>query len=466
MILSSLYVSGCTKANLPLNTSSADSLDPGIVNQAPKPSCRITTGASNTFVRTVSLFTSRDSFGNAPIIEGSNVSVDCSATQDEAGASALSFKLNNSGAASSMNNAKASLVAGPAGSYPMSVTVTDPAGASSTVYFTVFSECATGNAPVINPSAISATPVAGFLNFFNYSAAGAVSGGRPPYKYAWDFNGDGAMDPYSIQNPLIWNDTASPSNVYSIYANHRNVKLTVLDSCNFVSSATVNLNFPIDNIPRAPGQALADSYPYYFLQADIRGVSNDSRSDDYIATQYPNPPDMPSPKRVQCSYDYNQGGASGFSISGLNTYDDGTNPSLVHGMSFDVSGIMDNGGSTKQTFSHSAGSSSNPKLNSGVYQTAEDPDVKPREHFGQNADCALTINVQHLQGAVPCSSGSGAQIQAATRISGSFDCPNLLEGSSPKAVAAHNGYFYCEVGPIDQCVGGGQGGGGVPPIPR
>jgi len=30
-------------------------------------------------------------------------------------------------------------------------------------------------------------------------------------------------------------------------------------------------------------------------------------------------------------------------------------------------------------------------------------------------------------------------------------------------VAANNGKFFCEVAPVNQCVGGGGGGGGIPP---
>ena len=140
-----------------------------------------------------------------------------------------------------------------------------------------------------------------------------------------------------------------------------------------------------------------------------------------------------------------------------NYYKEGTE--FLHGLEIQVRDIQDNGGAALQTFT-------NANLAVASYRASAADDGIVSEIYNRNSQCSVVIRVRRAEGVVPCAAGqtSQAEISApAVIILGEYSCPNLRDSNTLESVRLNNGKFFCEVAPINQCVGGGGGGGGVPP---
>jgi len=122
-----------------------------------------------------------------------------------------------------------------AGTAVASVTVTDGAGdqVSASRTITVTGAGASDPDQPLNVQ-FNVTPQTGAVPF-NAQFQAVVSGGKPPYSYKWDFDGDGTVDS-SVQNPLYtFNSIGQPTGTGSSAFVHYPI-LTVEDSRGVVGS--------------------------------------------------------------------------------------------------------------------------------------------------------------------------------------------------------------------------------------
>lgn len=478
---------GDTSGSAALN---AERLDAGITNQAPKISCLIVNNSNTSQRRTINTISEEDTFFLGYPKEGDTLNFDCSATADEG---KVSFALDTDFQPEAPDFKPFSgAVTLAAGSKTMALKATDAEGLSTVKTFAVNAQCADGQKPVVNPALVSIT-AGSKHNFYNYSVAnGGVSGGSG-FQFAWDFNGDGVFDPFDINSSAgaIWNDSATSSNIYSVFASagsrKHQAQLRVRNSCNIESDTVlIEMAQEIPNIARTP-EAQAVPKAYYYLQADISSADATSAASvafkqrtngPYLSTWYPSDP----MKRVICSYKFEKlESKASFTIQGLNWYTGGlnmtTNPQFVHGMEIRVNNIPDNGSSTPQTYTQADGV----KLHSALYRVSASDDGLVQENYNRiDEACAIEITVQRDEGVVPCTDNPDKVAftpTTATIIYGEFKCPKLTNAATGKPVAADNGKFFCEVAPFNQCVGAPctdgicvctppDCGGGIPSVPQ
>ena len=465
------------------SSNNSDNLNPGITNQAPKISCRLTNLNNTLQIRNVDTIGEKDTFFDGYPTEGDTISVDCSGTADE-NASTLVFSIDTDYDSEDPDwkPLAGSIVLGP-GRSSMAIKAVDEGGLVTIKTFNVDAQCESGERPVVDPTKVTIS-TAGKHNYYNFSAAGAVTGGSD-FQYAWDFNGDGVFDPFPLKatNGKIWINSPSASNVYSIFAsagNHRRQAfLRVRNGCNLESlTAFIEMPDEIPNIARTP-ESQAEKKPYYYLQADINRLGtqpsaiaiNQRTNGPYLATWYPGD----NPKRVLCSYDFKKvANKARFTIQGLNWYQGGNAidyaNEFIHGMEIGIANIPDNGGSAPQTYTSG---DHGVLLNKALYKVSAGDDGIVKENYNRiDTACSVEITVERGQAVTPCTTNTG-QVEftpsSATVIYGEFNCPSLTNSLTGTAVGANNGKFFCEVAPQNQCIGGGGGGGGgggIPPVPQ
>ncbi|MCC7405444.1 MAG: hypothetical protein IT288_13680 [Bdellovibrionales bacterium] len=436
----------------------------------------LTTGSLSREINTIG---EKDTFFAAYPVEGDSVSVDCSGTSDEKAAT-VKFDIDTDydPLAPQWVPLAGSIVLD-AGRKPMAIRAEDESGLKTIKTFAIDSQCIDGETPVIDVGDVNIS-TAGKHNFYNYSAAGAVTGGSD-FQYAWDFNGDGVFDPFPLTEAgSVWISSAAANNVYSIFASagshRRQAFLRVRNGCN-LESETVLVEMPdeMPNIARTP-TSQAEKKGYYYLQADISLIGtqptapslNQRTNGPYLATQYPGD----NPKRVICDYQFTKVAGKGqFNIQGFNWYQGSnridTANEFLHGMEIKIASIPDNGGSAPQTYNSS---SNGVVLSHSLYRVSASDDGIVKEVYTKNAACTVEITIERGEAVTPCTSNTD-QVEftpaTATILYGEFNCPNLRNSSTGTSVAAENGKFFCEVAPVDQCVGGGGGGGGgIPPTPQ
>ncbi len=447
---------------------SVDVLDPSSpLNQAPEIILAIKDD-QGTLINQVATFATKES-GTSDFAVGQVLTFDFSTTHDDKdAASSLTYELDLGGGYVPV--AVVSTQSLPqVGIFPAHIRVTDSSGNITLKSFMITVHClAADYAPLaidVSKLAVTSDPV---LNFFIFNASGAVSGGKGPYNYSWDFNGDAFFD----------TDWAAPTSTraYTVYGSNRTVGLKVWDTgCNYYASASLPYDFVIPRADAVPGHAQGPQIPgYYFIQALIRPTSSNSsiyaktQTADYIATQAESAP-ATDPKRVLCDYQKVSSGTSQsdgspqavFHMTGLNTYDRPSRKGTQHGMEIQISNILDPTG----TSGGGAVDTSGAKLDFVKYSTDLDPDQMNQSVYQTGTGCALNVTVTPL----PSGSGTCSTDPAfgyPVRIDGTFSCPTL-PGNNKQSVSANQGAFYCEVAKVSACPpGGGGGGGGIPPIPR
>ena len=464
-----------------------DNLDPGITNQAPKIGCTLTNKNNPSQKRSINTISEKDTFFLGYPQEGDSVSFDCSATKDEG--SGVSFFIDTdfdpeNPDFKAFNGFEIVLSAG---NKTMALKAVDQEGLATTKTFAINAQCANGQKPVVNADMVSITPDSRH-NFYTFRVNnGAVSGGKD-FQFAWDFNGDGVFDPFELDSSSgsIWSGSPVSEGIYSIFASagseRRWALLRVRNGCNKESDTVlVEMADELPNIARTP-EAQAVVKPYYYLQADIKSDAQAANAapalkqrvnGPYLATWYPGDP----MKRVICSYDFKKvEDKAHFTIQGLNWYSGGLqmdrDNQFIHGMQVRISDIPDNGSSAPQTYTQDDGVN----LHNALYRVSAGDDGINKENYNRDQACTIEITVQRDEGVVPCEH-SPEKVEfkpsSATRILGEFHCPSLTNSSTNRSVGAHNGKFYCEVAPIDQCVGApctvgncSGGGGGIPAIPQ
>ena len=447
---------------------SVDVLDPSSpLNQAPEIILGIK-DAQGGLINQVATFASKQS-GTSDFAVGQVLTFDFSSTHDDRdAASALNYELDLGGGYVQVAMVSSQTLP-VVGVFPARLRVTDSSGNITLKSFLVTVHCLASDysALVIDTSRLTITPDP-VLNFFLFNASGAVSGGKGPYQYAWDYNGDAFSD-------NDWQAETS-TRAYTIYGASRTVGLKIWDTgCNYYAQASIPYVFSIPRADAVPGTAQGPQIPgYYFIQSLIRPTSSNAsiyaktQTADYIATQAESAP-ATDPKRVLCDYQkvasstsQSEGSSNAvFHMTGLNTYDRPSRKGTQHGMEIQISGIVDPTGTT------GGGSvdTSKAKLDTAKYFTDLDPDQMNQSVYQTTSGCSVNLTVTPL----PSGSGTCSTDPAfgyPVRIDGTFSCPSLA-GNNKQSVSATKGAFYCEVAKVSACPpGGGGGGGGIPPIPR
>lgn len=473
------FITGCSNAKIaaqkfldPNRSNTGTSADNS--NQAPKISCsmqNMSNPAAGT--RMISTILSEDTFFADQPVEGNTLSFDCNGTDDESSVDELTFELSTNYDIANPTfvpvEADFTLPVASPGRRTMALRVSD--GDKVTIKtFTVVVECLQQIQPSLNLDGVNVT-ASSRLNYFNYSIdPGAVSSGNS-FQFSWDFNGDYGYDPISMANPNeMWTSAYALNNIYTIFATEqqqgRKVGLKVRNDCQLESYYVVDVLFPMDNIPRTPA-ALAEPRGYWYLQYDVSSAppDNQRRNGDVLHTWYADDP----VKRVECDYKKARiASPAVFTIRGFNWYKNPAgqnkidpNNSFMHGMKMTINNINDNLSVGTQSFSDA-----NVELAQYYVSNADDSSYV-QEIYEKNAGCTVHLTLVRATGVTPCAEDQRTtydfEEDEAFQIYGEFSCPNLRNSSNQVSVRADDGKFFCEVAPVNQCVGGGQGGGGDPP---
>jgi hypothetical protein len=444
-------------------TSSASSLTDEPALTKPAVDCSLIRVSDNTILRRINSLTPAESF-SASVTEGEQLRLDCSQSRvTSGGAIPEKFQLitdtSQLGAPSVSNSGVFSLSFPAASRVPMQLDLFDASGKKTSKVFDIVIRCATTQAPPsIDDSKVSVQP-GSQPGFFNISASGAVSGGRAPYQYAWDFQGDGGMDMQSQSGVWTsWGSSASVQNIYSLFANTRKLRLQVRDACNLITMHEMDRTFALERLP-ASSPAMPKSF--YYLQGDIRPEGSVAAPNprvatvDFMAEQPANPPD--GRKHMQCFYKRDAStGIGGLRIVSKNIYGSESEVQFDHSASLTIKSISDNGAMG----SVAVGS---PQIDTAVYNVAGIADFSDYAVYNKAAACTLNLRMTRSTAVVPCASDSTKFANTVTFL-GEYDCPSL-RSTAGAGVSIDNGKFFCEQGEIDMCPGGGGGGGGGNPPP-
>lgn len=443
-------------ASLSSLTQEADLLKPAV-------DCSLIRESDNVVLRTINSLTPAESF-TASVTEGDKVRLDCSRSKATAGGIAPdNFQLiTNTASLGSTQLSKSGvfeLLFPTADRIPMQLDLIDSAGKKTTKIFDIVIRCATTQAPpLIDETKVSVQP-SSQPGFFNLSAVGAVSGGRPPYQYAWDFQGDTGLDMQRQNNVWAsWSNQPSVSDIYTLFANTRRIRIQARDACNLITTKEVDRNFALS---RLPASSPATPMAFYYLQGDIRPegpvapLNPRVATVDLMAEQPASPPD--GRKHVQCFYsrDANTNKA-GLRIVSNNIYGSESDVQFSHGATLVIENISDIG----NMGSVAVGS---PRIGTAQYSVAEIADFSDAALYDRKSECTLNLRINRTQAVVPCAADS-SKFGTVLQFLGEYSCPSLRTPAGA-GVSIDNGKFFCEKGEIDMCPGGGGGGGGGNPPP-
>ena len=357
--------------------------------------------------------------------------------------------------------------------YPVSATVTNSIGTSSTLTFQLFVECGVTNFS-IDPTKLSVT-AGSTLNSYTYDFSNIVSGGIGPFNYVLDVNGDGIYDtqwtqlsqPYSSSNQSLY-VSINPTLPY-----YRNVSIQVWDTgCNNVKSAVLSpATFP-KPLP-APSFAPSASRSHFSgtrsRQLRISGGKyrlvtdhpGDQRHECFISRNTsdwrqrqsrPSSVLTPEMHRALPRVIFTVGNDATFQIGAQLAYPN-PNPATPlrpdHGLTFKVTGISDTSGG-------GAGSGidlSNAAISTLAYTTDSQEDYQPQYSFlGGPQNCHLAnLSVRPTATPQTCD-GSNASVPSTytVNVQGDFSCSALssvLPAGSTGAIAIGNnntGHFFCQ----------------------
>lgn len=457
---------GTSDSTKSFKQSSLSSLDSGITSDKPILDCSVINTANNAVISRITDLSSSSSYPLNPPSAPVSVRIDCASSSSTVGGS-LSFTFKDGGVVIPSSGAVANTSFASPRVAAITVEIRDSkTSAVNSKAFNLPVACNPASyAPLtVNGSALSITAAAQ-PGYVNINFAGVASGGTGNYAYAIDLNGDGRFDHY---NQNLYSSVSSFSNMYTLFAGARNVGIRVLDTgCQFLASGTKNVNFTTASLlPALETGAMATEKPYYYIQGNVvRSVASDTDLANNVSPfqSVEAPPLSGKRKHVACSYNKNSMAGKGtFEIKGINSYSEGASETsssaeLVQGTKFTVSNITDDGG----TGPYQATAT----MDNFSYQSAASQDGGASQYiFNMRTPCSVTTRIVRAQAAVPCQSGEGID-SPAVQIFGVYSCPLLQTSNGAKSVSMTNGYFFCEVAPADGCIGGGgQGGGGEPPI--
>jgi hypothetical protein len=300
----------------------------------------------------------------------------------------------------------------------------------------------------LNGNAISVT-AAGSNNLFNFSAAGVIASanGTGPYLCGFDMTGVGIVDSAYV-------DCASGSlkNQYVNLVANRNIGVVVKDSCNV--SYSVSANPAINLAYTVPTGGTETPYIFGQVSAETGASATDSRINNatYLSTN------NMAAKPVQSTYSSGNGatGAGVFTIS--SAFNFGTGNSLPYGMSLKITGLT---GAVNASGQSGTINSSNAVVASATYTTDQSGDQEAATSMKGNCTSGPISSKVVLTPGQPCSSGqTGDNNMATIEVWGTYTC----QVSGAEGTATITGSFDGLDTMADACTGGGQGGGGVPPI--
>ncbi len=471
MGLSSLtaMLMACSPSKLGSGSSSASSVSPSAQYQAPQVNGVVKNMSDNSVMMNVSSLTSANNLSK-PAVAPALVQLDLSKSVAPSGTALTAQVMVGTVVQTASSPMKYSLNFPISGSQSITITLTDGLGIKSITKFSIPVSCDSSKLPAIalNMGALSITKSGlGGAGFVNVSVPAASGGSGAGFLYAIDLNGDGRYDDF---NNNYWNSASSWSNMYTLYNGTRTVSVTVYDTgCEFEKTFTAPVNYANILDPIQSGATASTSTPYYYLQANVASASNSGdlaegvtpfdAMDQHLANQV---------THVNASYPLSASGPiynGDFSMQGSNIYSDGNTDSSVESklmqdmtLGFQVTG--DTGAAGTQNFSNVSVSTLN-------YLTAGDPDgIFQQYTYSVNAGCKANIVITRSQTVTTCTSGSGV-VSTQVTISGTFGSCSLSSSTASSPTARNlnisNGYFYVQVAPADNCVGGGQEGGTPPP---
>ncbi|MBS1960074.1 MAG: hypothetical protein JST80_11410 [Bdellovibrionales bacterium] len=331
---------------------------------------------------------------------------------------------------------------GSPGDYMLKTAIVKSDGSQQSAAVISSVQCAnpTFTASSLNSSGIS---VSGSNNVYTYNGASVVSGanGQAPYQCAWDFTGVGIVD-------SAFADCANPVTNYSSYVSLRNIGLVVKDACNTsfaVSKANVNL---ADTVPSSPGNV--------FIVGQVSAETGTASDIRIKGVKYHSENVGKGQQDVQPNYD-----AGTFTIQAMHDYDGAGTVHVPFGVKLVISGLT----GTFDLRNNLTGtlSAATAKVKSITYITDQSGDDKPSVTLSGNTCTTTGLNVQILNPTgQPCSGGeTGSNNMATVEVWGDYTCTNVNNGSGSATIS---GKFDGFIKLVDSCTGGGQGGGGVPPI--
>jgi hypothetical protein len=451
----------------------------GIRNQSPIIVLDLgTTAASKATMATFA----EEEKGEAVFVNGSEVTFDFRRTRDdENSADELSYKIQlGEGGGFQDVGPLSTHKFDEVGFTTVTVRVTDSQGNYTDKKFTLYTTCDPSTVPtlVLDPDAVSITNKAAFgYNFFGFAANGVhKSGGQGPYKYRWDFNGDGTWDTQWSDDPTF--DYSDPLTVYVNHMHNRGVRVKVWDTkCQYVDTAIKEFNFPVDFSDGVKGTPQGPQIPnYYFVQGKVSSVDNpdsqstkvDFWSGDLFTASY-------LPRRVMCKYDRVKQGQrenevllpkATFYIKGLEQYNEedisGKNPPFKiggaqHGFEIKIQDIFDDtfseGG--PQTLSAEGRSIVSPAFgkHSVNFHTDRDGDGVMDRHFVNKTPCDIGLLLQIFGPGIPCARDDEKGLKYTVQVDGTFTCPDMRDGTDEQ-LKIEQGAFFCEVNIVDACHGG------------
>lgn len=327
------------------------------------------------------------------------------------------------------------------GDYAWKLTAKAPGFNASTQSYQATVSCAspTFTATSLNPNSITVTP-AGGNNQFNFSASGIAdaANGMAPYTCAFDPTGT------SIVDTTFHDCSANLLGFYSDLVGSRRVGVVVKDACNtpVITSRSLNLAY---SVPAMPGNQ-------FIYGQTTSALSTDPRYDNatYLATN----PGTADPVKAMYS-------AGTFTVSSQLVYP--MPSSVAHGMIIQIRGIVE---TTPFNAATGAGAIdvSGAFVNGLQFSTDQAGDQSPASTLtGAKANCTLTSpggRVTPVVGKGCAANETGTSNILSVEVWGHYKCLNMTGAAHAVTI---EGDFDATYDIVDACIGGGQGGGGVPP---
>lgn len=392
---------------------------------------------------------------SALIAEGDAVTFDCSQSLDYTGSYNIkNFSVNFGEGFVNSTTGIYQYTFRTANTYTIEFRLKDNQGNELVKIIRVLVKCSamTGSSLSINANAINITNNV-IPGFFSYSAQGAVSGGKAPYNYAWDFNGDSIIDNQpmdaSYQKWQVWSEQSTSIPVHNLYSNLRRINLTIKDACNFTKTISKDVQF---DIPRVLPAEFPPIKEYYYLQADVRRTSSPSLKNsinratgvDFNSIGHPSAPDIGVQEHVICRYSRDKDtNKAGLDVFGQNVYGNYALTESNQAMGLAIRDIADTGilGVAVNMVTY--------PLQNMSYDIAQSQEVLTSYRFDQNAACSMTIMVERGETNMPCPNEPTIKLtQVSMRGTGS--CGNL-ENNYAGAVSAENIKFFCTQMEYNRC---------------
>jgi len=378
--------------------------------------------------------------------EGDSALIDCSQSTDDSTAPAqLTFELSLNYDTEtpafqplSQKNMHRLELAEP-GRPIMALRATDDEGASTTVPFTMVTQCADGTRPSVDEASVSVSS-AGALNMYSFTVNTADFG--PGAKVSLDFDGDGVFDAADTRQLTTWT-TASTFTKYVPLVGERRVGLKVANACELESSTQIPITFAEDNLPRVPGtSAIWTGFPYiqFNLQApDLPRLGNEAY---FLFTK----------GEVVWSEVENNSNMKAFAVYKYSDADS-ADSRTEYRVSATISGFSDGCG-TQGTHTHNANIEE-----LSIHVPGGLDGVASKSY--QAEDVPAKVTVQCLEASYGCNGGSSGR-HAARRLLVEIPTATLMTDQGESA-ELRVGLISADRGTRNYTCGGGGGGGGSGP---